>query len=432
MPYQNPAVSSLRTNAHQSTLSLTIGGRSFSPVPPTTNQERRSWNAQLPTSSSEKRTQPAPYRKNLTPLPSSLRPHCPANQRLHLWHPLAPRAQRTAQLSDDDLKHIKDVMAHAWELDTHTTYAAGLLNFMVFCDQKSIPEGDRAPASQLLIMSFVSTLAAAYSGSAISNYVYGVRAWHLLHSIPWKINKPKLEALLKAVEKLTLPSSRRKKRCPYTVDFMLAIRHNIDLTTPLGAAVFACLSTCFFATGRVGEFMVQRLDAFDHNTHVSRARVKYDQNREGQRVTILHVPHTKAAPQGEDVCWARQEGPMDPDTALAHHLELNDPPLNDHLFTYRHKNGHRPLTKSKFLAELAKATRAGGLEPLQGHGIRIGSTLEYLLRGMPFDVMKVKGRWSSDAFTLYLRKHAQILAPYIQAVPAVHDAFVRLTMPAVC
>ena len=68
---------------------------------------------------------------------------------------------------------------------------------------------------------------------------------------------------------------------------------------------------------------------------------------------------------------------------------------------------------------------------MQGHGIRIRSTLEYLLRGVPFDVMKVKGRWSSDAFTLYLRKHAQILVPYIQAVPAVHDAFVRLTMPPV-
>jgi len=87
--------------------------------------------------------------------------------------------------------------------------------------------------------------------------------------------------------------------------------------------------------------------------------------------------------------------------------------------------------KSKFLAELARAMHATGLELLQGHGIRIGSTLEYLLRGVPFNVMKVKGRWSSDAFTLYLRKHAQILAPYIQVAPAVHDAFVCLTMPAV-
>ncbi|KIK04370.1 hypothetical protein K443DRAFT_93217, partial [Laccaria amethystina LaAM-08-1] len=344
-----------------------------------------------------------PYRKNLTPLPSPLHPHCPANQRLCLWRPLAPHAQCTAQLSDDDLSHIENIMAHAWELDTHATYAAGPLNFMVFCDQKNIPEGDRAPTNQLLIMSFVSTLATAYSGSAISNYVYGVRGWHLLHGVPWKINKPKLETLLKAAEKLTPPSSRQKKRRPYTIDFMLAIR----------------------------EFTVQRLNAFNPNSHVSRAQVRYDQDREGQQVTVLHIPHTKAAPQGEDVCWARQEGPMDPDSALAHHLEVNDPPLNDHLFAYRHKNGHRRLTKSKFLAELAKVVRAAGLDPLQGHGIRIRSTLEYLLRGMPFDVMKVKGRWSSDAFILYLRKHMQMLAPYIQAAPAVHDTFVHLTMPAV-
>jgi len=280
-------------------------------------------------------------------------------------------------------------------------------------------------------MSFVSTLAAAYSGSAISNYIYGIWAWHLLHRIPWKINKPKLEALLKAAEKLTPPSSRRKKRHPYTIDFMQAIWHHIDLATPLGASVFACLSTCFFATRRVGEFTVQRLDALDPNSHVSRTQVRYDQDRGGQQVTVLHIPRTKAAPQGEDVCWARQEGLLDPDSALAHHLEINDPPLNDHLFAYRHKNGHRPLTKPKFLTELARATCMAGLDPLQGHGIRIGSTLEYLLRGMPFNVMKVKGWWSSDAFILYLRKHAQILAPYIQAAPAVHDTFVHLTMPAV-
>ena len=390
------------------------------------------WNKPLPASSSlEKRTWPAPYRKNLAPLPSPLRPHCPANQRLRLWCPLAPHNQHASQVSDKDLKRIQDVMVHAWELDTHTMYASGLLNFMVFCDQKNIPEKDRAPASQLLIMSFISTLAATYSGSAISNYVYGVRAWHLLHSVPWKISKPELEVLLKAAEKLTPSPSRRKKQHPYTINFMLAVRNNMDLSTPLGASAFACLATCFFTTGHIGEFTIQRLDGFNPKFHVSKNQLSYDQNQEGQQVTVLHLPCTKASPQGEDVCWAKQDRLMDPNTVLAHHLEVNDPPQDRHLFAYCHKNRHWPLTKSKFLAELARAARAAGLEPLQGHGIRIGSTLEYLLRGVPFDMMKVKGRWSSDAFTLYLRKHTQILAPYIQAAPAVHDTFVHLTMPPV-
>ena len=411
--------------------SLIAGERISLLAPPTARKEHRAWNTQLPTSPTRKHQKPAPYRKNLSPLPSPLRPHCPAGQRLRLWRPLIPRSSKSPQVSDDDLKRIEAVIAHAWEPDTHTTYASGLLNYMVFCDKKNIPEADRAPASQLLLMSFISTLAAAYSGSTISNYVCGIRAWHLIHGVSWRIDKPELDTMLKAAEKLTPPSSKRKKRRPYTIDFILAIRHHLDLSTPMGASVFACLTTCFFATGRVGEFTVQRLDGFNPNIHISRARVSFDQNREGHKVTVLHIPHTKVSQQGEDVCWARQDGPIDPDTALAHHLEVNNPPQEGHLFAYRHKNGHRPLTKSKFLAELAKAARAAGLEPLQGHGIRIGSTLEYLLRGVPFDVMKVKGRWSSDAFILYLRKHAQILAPYIQAVPAVHDTFARLTMPAV-
>ena len=140
-------------------------------------------------------------------------------------------------------------MAHAWEVDTHALYGSGLLNFIVFCDKKNIPEVDRAPASHVLLLSFVSTLAAAYSGSAISNYLYGIRAWHILHGIPWRLEKPEMDTILKAAEKLTPPSSRQKKWRPYTINFMLAIRQHLDLQKPLNASVYTCLTTCFFATG---------------------------------------------------------------------------------------------------------------------------------------------------------------------------------------
>lgn len=157
----------------------------------------------------------------------------------------------------------------------------------------------------------------------------------------------------------------------------------------------------------------------------------HERDRNGLSVTVLRLPRTKTSLQGEDIYWAKQAGPTDPEEALDNHRRVNQPPENKHLFSYRTNKGHQPLTKRKLIERLAKAAKAANLDPLQGHGIRIGSTLEYLLRGMPFDVMKTKGRWASDAFLTYLRKHALILAPYIQAVPQVHEAFVRYTMPPV-
>lgn len=127
--------------------------------------------------------------------------------------------------------------------------------------------------------------------------------------------------------------------------------------------------------------------------------------------------------------WATQDGPSDPQALLENHFAVNNPPLAQPIFSYIHKGKLRPLTKAAFLSRLHKAFKEAKIEPLQGHGIRIGSTLEYLLRGVPFDVVKTIGRWKSDAFILYLRKHAQILAPYMQAVPAIHEEFIRYTMP---
>jgi len=154
-------------------------------------------------------------------------------------------------------------------------------------------------------------------------------------------------------------------------------------------------------------------------------------DRQGFQQTEFFLPRTKSAPNGESISWAKQTGDTDPEEALKNHLRINEPLPTGPLFAYRWKGSYRPLTKTAFLKCIKQAAAGAGLEILQGHGIRIGSTLEYLLRGTPFDVVKVKGRWASDAFTLYLRKHVQILAPYMQAAPEVQENFIRIAMPPV-
>ena len=93
-----------------------------------------------------------------------------------------------------------------------------------------------------------------------------------------------------------------------------------------------------------------------------------------------------------------------------------------------HPNGLRPLTRTEFLKRINVAAAELGIESLKGHGICIGATLEYLLRGVPFDIVKSIGRWAGDSFRLYLRHHAVVIAPFIQGTP-IMDSFTRYTMP---
>jgi hypothetical protein len=133
------------------------------------------------------------------------------------------------------------------------------------------------------------------------------------------MNDDELDTLLKAAEKLAPTGSKRKKCRPYTPDFITAVKHKLNLDLPLDAAVFACLVTCFYAAARLGEFTVRRLDAFDPALHITPANLTNTSNREGNEVTVLHVPRTKTNVQGEDVYWAKQDGETDPVAALQHH-----------------------------------------------------------------------------------------------------------------
>lgn len=376
---------------------------------------------------------PAPYAPNLTPVPTQQRPHVLAKERLLKWKPTNDSRNDGGQTSSStvaDEERLKTLLAQGWDESTLSTYGSGLLVFHVFCDSRNIKEEDRAPISKNLLSIFISELAGSYAKSTIVNYISGIRAWHLLHRVKWEADEAELEVLLRACIRTAPASSKKSKRAPWTPDFITRILAKLNMSDHSHVATYACLTTTFYAAARLGELTVPSLTKFDPAEHPTPANVRTETDRQGLSSTIIHIPRTKASrDKGEDIYWTEQPGTTDPKTALDRHLAFNKPPQNAHLFAYPHRNEHRPLTRTNFLKIINAAAAEAGIGHLQGHGIRIGATLEYLLRGVSFEAMKAKGRWASDAFARYLTNHAQVLAQHTQARSELHDSITRITIP---
>lgn len=124
---------------------------------------------------------------------------------------------------------------------------------------------------------FISSCAGSYSGKTLANYFYSVCAWHTLHGAPWSMNAAEMKAALDGASILAPPSSRKPKRSPLTVSVISSLVTKLDFSKPLDAAVFACLTTTFYAAARLGEFTLPSLKSFIPDQHIKLSDVHNDQ-----------------------------------------------------------------------------------------------------------------------------------------------------------
>ena len=173
----------------------------------------------------------------------------------------------------------------------------------------------------------------------------------------------------------------------------------------LDTSMRACLTTTFFTLVQAREFTVTLLDSFDPAIHIKCSDVKATVAQHNNHATVFSLPCTKCLKDGKDVYCAAQPGTVNPISELKIHISVNNLPANGHLFTYIYTGSHPPLTKNTFLNWLNTIAVLLGLKSLKGHAVHINGTLEYLLWGVPFNIIKSMGQWLSDAFTLYLCMH---------------------------
>lgn len=137
---------------------------------------------------------------------------------------------------------------------------------------------------------------------------------------------------MRGADHLAPVSSKRKECMPYTLDFISAICSQLCLNLPFNAEVWPVSSHASMQLLELVSSQSHSLGLLTLLITLSNLQTEVDQNN--LKVTVLHVPHIKAAPiKGEYVFWGWQHGPTDPYEAMDIHLQINKPSNLNHLFS---------------------------------------------------------------------------------------------------
>ena len=318
-------------------------------------------------------------------------------------------------LSPDPLIHsfstatldlVDNAIQNSWATDTVSKYSNAVKHFTRFCIKEKVPLNLRFPADEFVLCAYAASCA-GLNGSTIRNRFSALKAWHHVHNANWQ-GGMRLRIVLNGVRNLAPRSSMRPPRPPISLSMLSQLISSLNLDDPLDVAIAACASVSFWGQCRLGELLAT--SSSDFSIFIRPSRSHFRPSKRNSTSYTLFLPRTKTHRHGDNVVLVTQDGISNPLSLLRHHLNINILPANSPLFTYVTASGPRVLTRDLFLARCNEVWATFGYPRTTGHSFRIGGTTHLLLAGIPPDVVKVMGRWSSDSFLRYWR-HLEDIAP---------------------
>ena len=139
----------------------------------------------------------------------------------------------------------------------------------------------------------------------------------------------------------------------------------------------------------------------------------------------IYLRKAKADPfgRGVEVFLGKTGQQLCPVTALLGYLGVRPQTPGDAPLFVNHEG--TPFTKEVFVRKVKSALSRAGInhQAYSGHSFRIGAATAAAMCNVPAHTIKMLGRWSSDAYMLYIRQHRSHLA-------AVSSLLVRTPGPA--
>ena len=173
-------------------------------------------------------------------------------------------------------------------------------------------------------------------------------------------------------------------------------------TDPDKAMIWAACCVGFVGFLRTAEFTVPSSSKFDPSVHLTVQDVAIDSYTSPSLLQIrVKMSKTDQFKQGTSVFLAASHNELCPVAALLSYL-VSRPPGEGPLFQFTDGS---PLTRPRFVTEFRKALMAAGVqaEAYTGHSFRIGAATTAAAKGVADNLIKALGRWTSEAYQIYIR-----------------------------
>ena len=279
---------------------------------------------------------------------------------------------------------------------THKTYASAQRKFQNFCIDLGIVA---LPASNDTLMKFVSYLFShGLKGSTIRVYLAAIRSLHIVNNLPAPEHSERLLLAVKGALRLSGPVSQKSP-----ISFKMLNEMFPWLVGRDDELLFRCvMALCFFGCFRAGELCLPDGVCFSSKVHLAYEDVSLD-HRASILTLTLKQSKTDTLNAGVKVRVGCSGTATCAFCFMKAYVEQHPVPSRGTPL-FMGKNG-QVLRKSYFVATTKLLVAQAGYDPknYSGHSYRAGSATDGAAAGFSAWEIKMLGRWSSEAYTQYLR-----------------------------
>ena len=286
-------------------------------------------------------------------------------------------------------------------MNTQRTYSSAQKRFIRFSEDHGFlrANGSPCPTSELTILRFVGHLSETCKASSITVFLAAIRSLHIFHGFQDPlVGCLRILLVIRGLRRMNPVHENRKM--PITPSVLCSIKAELDFSKYDDILLWAVCCTAFFGFFRASEYTASQ-ETLAKGSVLSLQDVSIDKHDiPGCIFLNLRFSKTDQVGKGCTVVLARCDSFICPVAALLRYIWIrgSDP---GPLFLCGDKS---PLTRDKLNSRLQKVFKSCNIETkFTLHSFRVGAATTAASLGFPEYMVKALGRWSSDAYKVYVK-----------------------------